>query len=56
VAEGGGDWPAVPKADVRWKLLIRVPEFVNTRDLTAALKSLRAKRRDIDDAKLGNAA
>jgi hypothetical protein len=49
---GGSDFLSAPKSDWRWKLLIRVPEFVNARDLAAALKSLRAKRGPIEEVKL----
>jgi hypothetical protein len=49
---GGTDWLASPKSEWRWKLLIRVPEFVGARDLHAALKVLRAKRGEVEEVKL----
>jgi len=48
----GIDWLSTAKDDWSWKLLMRVPEFVTARDVTAALKSLRAKRGEIEDVRL----
>lgn len=41
---GGSDFLTAPRAEWRWKLLIRVPGFVTVKDVAAALRSLRAKR------------
>lgn len=49
---GGAEWLSAPKRDWRWKLMIRVPDFVRARDVTAALKELHAKRGAIEDVKL----
>lgn len=51
-ARGGSDFLSAPKGKWHWKLLIRVPDFVKARDVAAALKSLRAKRRETPDVKL----
>lgn len=42
--DGGTVGAAAPGNDWRWKLLIRVPEFVTARDLRAALDTLKEKR------------
>lgn len=49
---GGKEWLSVAKRDWRWKLLIRVPDFVTARDVSAALKALREKRGSVDDVTL----
>lgn len=41
---GGTVGAGAPGKDWRWKLLIRVPEFVTARDLRAALETLKEKR------------
>jgi hypothetical protein len=52
-ADGGGSvFLSAPKGEWRWKLLIRVPELVNAKDVAGALKSLRAKRGPIEDVRL----
>jgi hypothetical protein len=42
----------MPGKDWRWKLLIRVPEFVTARDVRAALETLKEKRGTSDTVEL----
>jgi hypothetical protein len=49
---GGSDFLSASKDEWRWKLLIRVPEFVTARDLADALVALRAKRGAVEDVRL----
>ena len=49
---GGATWLSAPKRSWRWKLLIRVPEFVQDDDVRAARAALRAKGRPATGVKL----
>jgi hypothetical protein len=44
-AGGGKDWQDVPRGEWRWKLLLRVPDFVSEQDLAGALADLHARRK-----------
>ena len=49
-----GDPAAIPKAQWRWKLLIRTPDFIQAKDLQAAVATLlkRGKSREVEEVKL----
>ena len=49
-----GDPSAIPKDDWKWKLLIRTPDFVSSKDLKAAVATLlkRGKSREVEKVRL----
>ncbi len=49
VGDGGcvEDWSTVPPEQFRWKLLIRVPEFISARDLQSAAATLQERGKSV---------
>ena len=49
-----GDLSAIPKAEWKWKLMIRTPDFISLKELKAAVTTLlkRGKSREVEEVKL----